>query len=310
LGVLRVETHPEIRYFAPLYAFGITDKWTLGVGVPILKYDNRLSFRQTGSNIEQIRASVGNVSSDLNSAFDQLSVNLAATAQTHLTSKGYKPIVDRSETIVGDVQLASLYRFHDSRAWTGLFKTIVTLPTGPGDDPDDLVDLGLYGQTAVEPQLLANIPVFPWLFLAAKGSVRYAIPDRIVKRVPESSDDSLPNADRKENVRRQLGLGTSVGLSATAKVYSRVSAGLGFEASHKSEDHYDGERGWDYSLLARETETAEGRVRLNLMYSSTEAYLRKESSFPTMVTYEFSDTVRGMNVERQTIHELAVTLFF
>jgi hypothetical protein len=51
-------------------------------------------------------------------------------------------------------------------------------------------------------------------------------------------------------------------------------------------------------------------MRLGLTYDSTTAYQRKEAWLPAMISYEYSDTIRGLNIERQTIHEIWLTLFF
>lgn len=314
LGTLRVETQPQVRYMAPLHAYGVTSRWTLAVGVPIVKYENKISLRQTGSNIAAIRSQVGEISSDLNSAFNELNVSLVSTARKELAEKGYKPLVDRSETIVGDVQLASLYQIYQSPSLGGLLKTLVSLPTGPGDDPDDLADLAIFGETAIEQSALLTYQPFHrsgfGLTLALKGGYRYVLPDRVERRVPTSEEDTLPGAETKRVVRREAGGTASLGVSGNVTILSRMSAGLGLEVSHKNADRYSGDGPGEISLLSKDTESTAQRVRAGLSYSSTEAYLRKEAMMPAIVSYEYSDTVRGTNIERQTIHELWVTLFF
>lgn len=310
LGSLRIETSPDVRYVAPVHAYGVTPRWTVAVGVPVVTYNNKISMRQTGSNLNAIRSQVGNISSDLNAAFEELNVSLVSTAQKELSSKGYKPLADRSETFIGDVQLASLYQFHHSPAWTGLLKTFVTLPTGPGDDPDDLADLGIFGQSAIEQTALITVRPFRRLSIAAKGAYRYVIPDEVVKRVPTSEDDTLPGIESKRSVKRQTGGTVSAGVSGSLELLSRLSAGVGYEISRKASDQYSGAGPGDVSVLSKDTDSIAQRVRAGISYSSTEAYMRKEAMLPAIVSYEISDTIRGVNVERQTIHELWVTLFF
>lgn len=311
LGVLRVETTPEVRYLAPVYARGITKNWTLGFGVPILNYKNKMSLRQTGSNLDAIQAQVGNASQDLNDAFQDLNINLATTAQNELTSKGYRPIVDRDESQVGDVQLVSLLQFAKRERSSAQFKTILSLPTGQGDDPDDLADLGIYGYLAVENQLLGNyVYRGRWTF-AARGGYRYTFSDRVTRRVPVSEEDSLPDQNSKEVVARSTGGAFFAGGSVTYAAMPGLDFAVGVESIRKSGDSYTGGRaGRRYDLLGRNTDTSNDRVRLGVTYSSIEAFFAGNALLPTMIAYEFSDTIRGINSERTTIHEIWLQLFF
>lgn len=90
LGVLRVDTNPEVRYAAPVYARGLTANWTVGFGLPILTYRNKLSLRQTGSNVGAIQKTVGTAVPQLNSAFNELNLDLPTKAQEELAAKGYR----------------------------------------------------------------------------------------------------------------------------------------------------------------------------------------------------------------------------
>lgn len=311
LGVLRVETTPEVRYLAPVYARGITKSWTLGFGLPVLNYKNKMSLRQSGSNLDAIQAQVGNASQDLNDAFEQLNINLATTAQNELVSKGYRPIVDRDETQIGDLQLVSLLQFAKRERSSAQFKTILSLPTGRGDDPDDLADLGIYGYLAVENQLLGNyVYNGRWTF-AARGGYRYTFSDRVTRRVPGSEEDNLPDQSSKEVVSRVTGGAFFAGGSVTYTAMQGLDLAVGVESIRKSEDTYSGGRsGRRYDLLGRNTNTSNDRIRMGVTYSTIEAFFAGNALLPTMIAYEFSDTIRGFNSERTTIHEIWLQLFF
>lgn len=311
LGVLRVETTPEVRYFAPVYARGMTKSWTLALGAPILNYKNKMGFRQTGSNLDAIQAQVGNASPDLNDAFEQLNINLATTAQNELISKGYRPIVDRDESEVGDVQLVSLLQFAKRETTSAQFKTILSLPTGRGDDPDDLADLGIYGYLSIENQLLGNyVYRGRWTF-AARGGYRYTFNDRVTRRVPLNEEDTLPDQNSKEVVTRKTGGAFFAGGSVTYAALPGLDFAVGFESVRKALDAYEGGReGRRYDLLGRDTDTNNDRIRMGVTYSSIDAFFAGKAWLPTMIAYEFSDTIRGFNSERTTIHEIWLQLFF
>lgn len=309
LGVLRVETTPEVRYMAPVYARGITASWTLGVGVPILTYKNKLSLNQTGSNLAAVRAQLGNASEDINQAFEQLNINLASTAQSMLAKKGYRTLTDRDETQLGDVQLVSVLQFAKRENTSAQFKTILSLPTGHGDDPDDLADLGAFGYLALENQILGNyVYRGRWQF-AAKTGYRHTFDDSVVRRVPLNEEDTLPDADTKETVSRSTGGAFFAGGSVTYSATETLDLAVGVEGTRKAGDEYSGGGSKRYDLLARGVSSSD-RVRMGVTYSSVKTFLDGRALLPAMIAYEFSDTINGINTERATIHEIWLQLFF
>ncbi len=310
LGVLRIDVKPDVRYFAPLHAYGVTKRLTIAVGLPIVTYDNRISLRQEGSNLDQVQAEVGAAFPELNDAFTQMRISLVESVNSELARKGYKPLADRNETIYGDVQVAALYQFFKSPNLAMTSKTLVGLPTGPADDPDDLADLGAFGETSLEEILLVNWRPWSRLQITTKAGYRWLIPDRAMKRVPDGRNDPLPGLERKERLQRDKGDAITVGLSGNLKLLSRVKAAIGVEHLQRGRDRYEGARGWDYSSLSRNTDGESTRVRTGIEYDSTDAYFGGTASVPLLASYEFSDTVAGRNVERQNIHELWLTFFF
>lgn len=310
LGVLRVNTAPEVRYFAPVYARGITEQWTLGFGVPILTYKNKLSLTQTGSNIDAVRALFGPASPTLNDAFDRMNVSLVTAAHELLAKKGYRSLADRDETQVGDLQLVSVLQFAKREKSSAQFKTILSLPTGQGNDPDDLADLGAFGYLAIENQILGNYVIQGRWQLAAKGGFRYTFNDRVTRRVPLNEADTLPDQNTKEQVARQTGGSLFAGGSLTYAATETIDLAVGVESTRKAADSYSGKLSNRYDLLGRDTESSSDRMRFGVTYSSVEKFLAGQAWLPTMIAYEFSDTIRGINTERMTVHEIWLQLFF
>ena len=310
LGVLKVDTTPEVRYLAPVYARGITRQWTVGFGLPIVNYRNRLSLSQHGSNLAAVRGQVGNASSDLNEAFDQLNVNLATVAQETLVKKGYKPLVDRDETLLGDLQIVSLVQMNKEENFSTQLKTLLSVPTGNGDDPDDLADLGAFGYTAIENQLLGNfVPRKNWQ-LAAKVGYRYTLPDRVSRRIPTREDDSLPGPETKMTVDRRSGDAIFGGGSVTYAVNRGLDIGVGWEFIRKGADSYSGSAPVRYDLISNQMDSSSDRVRLGISYSTIESFFAGQAMLPSIIAYEFSDTFNGRNTERMAVHELWLQLFF
>ena len=310
LGTLHINVTPDINYLAPINAYGITDKWTVAVGVPIIHYRNKISLTQEGSNLDQIQHQVGGISAELISAFDELHVGLVASAQKELSGKGYKPLQDVDKTFVADMQLVSLYQVFNNKRTALLTKTTLTLPTGPKDDPDDLTDLSDFGQTALSEGVVLTYMVTPKFRLSGLATVQYNFADKIDKRVPTSPGDALPDASTKENVDQQVGPSLSLGASTMYWLTQRWSGGVGFDVMTKAADKYSGGKGSRYDLLEGDSNATSERIRLGITYDTISSYLAKASLLPAMISYTYSDTIAGVNVSRQTIHELWLTMFF
>ncbi len=310
LGYLKFKIEPEINYYAPILGRGITERWTLAIGAPVIHYTNQVGLESTGSNVDAIHSQVGNQIPELNQAFDQLKVSLTAKAQEKLTSLGYKQLGRSDQTYLGDTQIASLYQFYKSDSLKLLSKTLFGLPTGPAMDPNDLASLDISGQTSIEQQIVANYRVFSPLVLAARVYYHYNFADKVDRRVPLDSNDTLPPPDQTEKVNRKLGDAVGASLSTTYTLLSRLSVSAGIEGETRAADKYSGDRGYDYDMLSESTNTTYERAKFGLGYSTVESYFRSESLLPFIASLEYSDVIAGVNMPRVQTSELWLTLFF
>jgi hypothetical protein len=65
LGTLRVETEPTVKYIAPIYARGISDRLTLAVAMPVVFYENKMSLAQSSSNVKAICSQFTGIEDDI-----------------------------------------------------------------------------------------------------------------------------------------------------------------------------------------------------------------------------------------------------
>ena len=310
LGYLKLNIQPEINYYAPVFARGITDRWTIAIGAPIIHYRNDVSLESTGSNIDAIHAQVGYSSAQLNGAFNTLKVNLVTQAQQTLASLGYQPLGQTNHTYLGDIQIASLYQFYKDNNFKIMSKTLLGLPTGPEADPNDLTALDISGQTSLEEQIILNYRVTAPLTVAAKVFYHYNLADKVDKRVPLDSTDTLPAQDQTEKVDRKLGDAAGVGISATYELFSRFAVSGGLEAQSKAADRYSAAQNYDYAALDSGTNSTYQLVKFGLAYSTVKSYFSQKSFMPFIASFEYSDIIAGVNMPRVTTNELWLTMFF
>lgn len=315
LGTLRIETEPNVKYFVPIYARGITNDLTLGAAMPVVFYKNKLSLVQSNSNAAEICRQIGPTpSDDLRDACNKLkSTRMTDEVRKELANKGYRPIEDRNETLLGDFQLVSFWRFFNQDQLdrhTMVLRNTVTLPTGKSNDPDDLADLGSFGQTAIEAQLLHNYMIVPRVRFATKAAYKLTLPDHVDARVPKSEGDFLPGPETKQKVSRNLGDTTTLGAAVTWNFFGDFGVAGGYEYALKSADRFGGDRGSRYDLLEKDTGSEAHRLRAGFSYDTIGLYKRTKSVPPMKLDFEVSNTIAGRNSDRSLTNELSLMLFF
>lgn len=306
-GVLTPETKPQIDYWAPVFARGISPSWTLGVGVPVVHYQNSIDLKIRGSNLEYYRTQFAGLSAELDEAF---ATDLVHETHQTLRQRGYKPLDDKNETFLGDLQLASLYRFWEKRDVSALYGLTVSLPTGPQYDPDDLAALNIFGRTSVENKVTMGWKMSSAWEIAPSFAYLFHVPDRVKMRVPTDEDDVLPDESTKETLERRLGGIMTIGSDLFYSVTEQWTLGAGYFLSEKTRDVYTGSQAKRYDLLGRNTDSQSHKVSASVSFSTVQSFLAKKSLLPAVVSVNVSDTIAGRNTERKTFQEMSFMMFF
>jgi hypothetical protein len=313
LGTLRVSTQPRVSYFVPIYARGISDRLSLAIALPIVFYSNELRITQSASNVPAICAQFLALQEDipdLKTACESLSIKITDATRAELAKKGYRPIQDRKETVPGDIQLLGLWKAFDNGLHSTMIRTTLGLPTGQSNDPDDLADLGIFGQRMAETVVLYNYLPLHWLRLAVKTGYRMMIPDQVVMRVPKDEGDILPDSSQKVDVSRNLGDTWLLGGAINVNLFSSFAMAAGYERLVKSADSFSGGSNLRYDLLGKDSSGEAERLRMGLTYDTISLYQRTKAFPPLKFDYEWLNTFAGRNNDRQFVHEFSVTFFF
>ena len=306
LGTLEFETKPTIKYVAPVYAHGLTDRWTVGFGVPVIQYSNEVSMKQSLSNVEYYNQFRG-LSADLDAALD---TDLKAATQETLSKKGYLPIEDRSENFIGDIQLVSVYKMFDDKVSKVIHQMTLLLPTGPKYNADDLLALNTFHKTSLENVFGYSRIIGSFLTVSPFMSFRYILPEVITVRVPKDSEDRLPGQESKDDVTFSEGLTTEIGTKFDFDLTQDFKIGADYRFGQKNADKYSASNKGDTSALAQNSKALWHKVSLSISYSTVKSYLKKQSLLPMSLSFNTYDTVMGKNVERRTGQEISLALFF
>lgn len=295
----------------PILAFGITDKFTLAVALPVMSVSvaadtgfARSADGQTWVNklctlsVEQCNQAA----SQLNNAINQ-----------RMALYGYQPIQSRSFSAVGDMQLVGKYLlYQDEKNGVGL-KTTVVVPTGRGPNADIAVDIptgdGRFeiGQAVTYDRiLLSNLRWNSYLGYMA------LLPTRLDRRIPLTSDD--PISPDKESLTKNLGSMATAGTSFQYEIprYG-VRTGLGYSyqflsKTTYSQGVYSPER---YSYLENFTPSESLHSAIFLAGLSTvDWYMNKKFFYPFQANFVYSHPLLGRNVTTNDVVAGEIVLFF
>ncbi|MBK9323286.1 MAG: hypothetical protein IPM97_10150 [Bdellovibrionaceae bacterium] len=306
-GVLRVRTMPEVKYFAPIFSRGITDKWTVAFGFPVITYKNTISITQEYSNIAYYREQFKGLSPRMDAAFN---INLAKATNEALQAKGYRALNHRDETFLGDVQFVSVYKFYETRKSAMIYMAMLGLPTGPAYDPSDLMAINIFGRTTLSNMVAYSHRIGSRFSLMPYATYLLNVEDKVTARVPLNEEDSLPDINSEQTVSRSIGNTAVIGSNVFYELSDSWTFGAAYEALQKKENHYRGERDSRYDLLSKNTQSAAQRVKGEVTYSTVKSYLDKSAKVPLMFSFEVSDVIAGINFSRQFLQEMNLVLFF
>lgn len=306
LGTLEIDTKPEIKYFAPVLAKGISETWTIALGLPVIKYSNTIRLNQKFSNIEYYNQFRG-LSPELDQALD---TDLANETQQALINKGYKPLASQEKQFLGDIQLVSIKKIIQNINSTLLHLMTVSLPTGPEYDSDDLLALNSFHEFSVENKLAYVQKVSYFLELVPNLSVKYIFPQKINARIPTNKDDVLPDQNSKDEVTKTTGLFYDAGLNLGLSVSEQLKLTAGYLVGQKIKDSYSNSSKGDSNIIAEKSDSKWQKVTADVSYSTVQNYLKNKKFIPLILSLSIYDTIAGENIERRLGQELNMTLFF
>lgn len=306
LGTLEIDTKPEIKYFAAILAKGISDSWTVGIGLPVIKYSNQIQLTQKFSNIDYYNQFRG-LSPELDQALD---TDLTVETQTALSNKGYKPLQSTEQQFLGDLQLVSLKKIIQTTNSSLLHLLTLTLPTGPSYDTDDLVALNSFHEFSIENKFIFARQLAYFLEIAPTISVKYFLPEKLTIRVPQTKDDMLPDQNTKDELTKTAGLLFEAGLNISIAASEQLKFSTGYNISEKYRDQYSASTKGDSDLLSDQTNSKSQKVNAEISYSTIQSYMKTKKYMPFVLSFALFDTIAGENIERRLGQELNMTLFF
>lgn len=319
LGRLEFSGGLNISYFVPALGYGISDKWTVGVALPIVTLRGDIGIVQEGDNnansirrmIARDGVDIGEEGSAFSKNFDRLiNIDLIKEFNRRTGEMGYDPISNRNRKGLGDLQILSAYNYLNKQPMNFYFLSTLNLPTGIEPNPDDLISLNEFNKLFFNLKSYHNFNVRPNLILGTALGTTINLPNKITKRVPKDSLDILPEEDRKEELTVYYGNGYSLDLYSQYDLMDFLTLEGNLSYNFKYKDRYKGRKFSDYSLLSNNTSAKSFTVKMGITFNTSKWFMKHKFSFPFMINYNYSDVLAGLNAIRQSRQEISILLFF
>lgn len=294
----------------PVFAWGITEKFTQAIAVPVIKTSLNVDTAVDQNN----QALYEKMLSELDLAPDKKAEfveKLSSPVNSKANEYGYKDITDEDETKLGDIKLVSKYLAINNQLNAVVFGLEITLPTGREEDIDKVVDLpGGDGQTDIGLSLNYDLNINNFFTVSQLVSYTAQLQDTTAKRVPFYRESKLtPYKDN--NVKRDLG-DISMYQVALKSAYEGFSFGLGYSLQYKDQDKYEGsvyQASW-YENISKDSVQRMQSVTATLGYDTISLFKKKAFPVPLALSITHSTTVEGKNVVKDPLTVLDLAVFF
>jgi hypothetical protein len=308
MGMVNVKAHVTV----PVLAYGLTERITLAVAVPIAQSSlgvNTGVVQQNQALYQAFRSELQ--ASGVSVKLQDLDQKLGDPVNYKIADYNYQPLQNENSTKLGDIKLVAKYKTFESDNNVITLTTDFTLPTGRQQDVDKVIDLGggdgqLDWGLAVNHDFRLNEQ---WTISSELGhTIQFA--DTLAKRIPERYDSSL-SPDKDENTRRNLG-NMMIAHTAMRWRHRGMSAGLSYALQYKQKDQFSGDQYPElrYRWLEQSTVQNMQTVSASVGFDTISLYRQGKFPAPMAVGLGHSRVLSGKNVVVDPMTTLDLALFF
>lgn len=312
VGQFTADVNGKISVIAPVAAYGITDKLTLAVAVPIYSASTTVDvgFRPNATASAFLAALAkpeNNQTAAARDAGEQINTAVARL-NDKLIDHNYSALQDWNARGVGDVTIATKYRFLGTGLLDGAWTGGLVAPTGRVDDPDILTDIpfgdgqwDIFGQVAFDQSLIAG------LMLNQFGKYTVQLPgEKVVRAVEEDEQIEVGYTKTQFKLGDKIDAGTSVSWNPAFGLVS----GVGYSYFRKYGDVYRGPEGDVKRELEKETDQVAHNSLLQLGYSTVPHYQAGLFAVPFEIKMTYIRQISSRNMPITDMAQFDLNLFF
>lgn len=288
-------------------AYGLTDRLSVGVDVPYwnqkidvkAKLDNRTATVGINPFVPGGVAPIG---------FPGTRPPTTEDIQNFLVSQGFRRVEDWSDNSLGDILAGARYQYYRSKNWRLAATGAIRFPTGKWDNPNNLVDNNTgYDAWGLRIRLQqdyvnqksgaedGSVVLTPGDFLISTMFGYDGIfPDRKPFRVCDIHQPVCPDFDK--SVKRNTGDIFEAGLSGVVGLLiNGLTISAQYTYQYKTKDKFSGNLGFDYGVLAIESDYRSHVLQGKLSYSTVPLFLEKKFFLPLSASIQYWERIAGTN---------------
>ncbi len=316
LGNHKIDADAEVNVDVYAFGYGITNRVTAYIGLPIYKADVHVNYKQTKNNSNQeVAETLQKLYGDdwaqtLGNAMENFYNLDDTTIQSGIVnSLGYEELGDWSGNGVGDVELGVMYNFSRTSRYGFMATTGLVLPTGYVDDPDIIQDIG-FGDGQLDAFLEFGGGIFLRDNIVFNAWTRYTYQFESEKelRVPYSNEISL--SDEKDTFNEKLGNKVDVGFDTEFFITDWLKFQPGFIYKYTEKAKYESKNKKANEYLANNTDSESQSIKLLTQLSSVNLFKRDKFVLPAQINFSIQKMVRGRNTAKVDLIELDFRMFF
>ena len=316
LGTHKFDAKADVNVDVFALAYGITDRITAYVGVPIYKANVNINYTRIkndsldevsdilqDTNGDDLAQTIGNIVENLYEVDESLIQSGIVNALE------YDELGDWQGEGLGDTELGIMYNFLREKKY-GMMATFgLVAPTGYVDDPDLLQDIGFGdGQWDVFAEFGGGYELRDDITINAWTRYTYQFASTKKLRVPLASDTNLgaENASFEEKLGNKILFGTNIDYYIND--WFKLQPGLVFdfisEAEYSSSDAQANRR------LAKDTESYSQNIKMLAQFSSLKLFKQKKFVLPAQINLSLQKMMDGKNVPKTDLAEIEFRFYF
>lgn len=295
----------------PIFAWGVTEKLTLAVAIPII-YSNLNVATGWTANMNMQAVLDKAVSNGMSAKVVSKEALLQNVVESKLEMLGYKPLVSETHTDMGDTTLIAKYQIGKGDRYALALTGRVVAPTGRTADPDKVIDIaGGDGQWDVGLGTSADYIVSSKVTTTVAVGYLYQIEATKTKRLPNSWDDTLSNdIDHDTSEKNGDIMGGSFG--TRWQVLPVVALGAAYSYQYKLPDQYSGSKFESdrYGFLAKDSQQRLQAAQVSVSVSTVDLFLKKKFVAPLEVNLGFTGIIDAQNTALANLTSLELVSYF
>jgi len=322
LGKYHLEAQANMEIDVIGIGYGITNKVTAYMGLPIYKADVRMKYsRPQGNNYGEVAEILQDYTNDdyaqgigqnIESYGQNLDIDGAFLQNLVVNHFNYEEVGDWHGEGPGDLEFGVMYNFLKQDNYGLLLTLGGNAPTGRVDDPNIIQDVGFGdGQWDAFVEFGGGARVNSWLIANSWFRYTYQFASEKELRVPLSEDVFIGDSTGVFN--EKLGNQFVYHVSTDFILNDWFNFTTAYEYSHTDEARYealDSNNAYAETILANNTESVQHNVRASIEFQTITAFSKGKFLLPASIKFNYQHMLEGRNTAKYDRYEVFYRMFF